>query len=412
MTGVRSGRIETDLRELAAFSAPGPGVTRLSYTDEHRAARDYIVTEMREAGLSVREDALGNITGRREGSEPSLPAIAVGSHFDSVRNGGMFDGTAGVVCALELARAFASADYRNRHPFEFIAILEEEGTRFGSGMLGGRAIAGLVRDVDLDTLRDDEGVSVREAATAFGLAPEALDKAARSRDELRVFIEPHIEQGPVLEQEGLEIGVVTAIVGIRVVRVSVTGRSDHAGTTPMHLRQDALVPAATMVTEVNRLVRALADGTVGTVGRLSVAPGGVNQVPGQVDFTIDLRSPNKQSLDGLVEEIDEMVWLTASRSGVTAETKAVFSLDPVELAPNVVAAVRQASAESGFSHRDMVSGAGHDSMFIAQVTDVGMLFVPSLAGRSHVPEEWTGFDALRKGAEVVMSVMTRLDESG
>nr|AAL55413.1 L-N-carbamoylase HyuC [Arthrobacter sp. BT801] len=412
MTSLRAqaDRIEKDIRDLARFSAGGPGVTRLSYTPEHAAARDLIIAAMQQAGLDVREDGLGNITGRREGSDPDLPAIAVGSHFDSVRNGGMFDGTAGVVCALEAARVVNESEYVNRHPFEFIAIVEEEGSRFNSGMLGGRALAGLVTDEDLDKLKDEDGISVRDAATEFGLQPGNLQTSVRSRLDLRAFIEPHIEQGPVLEQEGIEIGVVTSIVGIRTLRVAVLGRSDHAGTTPMHLRQDALIPSALMVREVNRLVNELGDETVATVGHLTVAPGGINQVPGEVNFTLDLRSPHEESLKQIVKQITVMIQEVASQAEVTANVEEFFSLDPVPLAPSVVDAVRQAASNLRFSHRDMPSGAGHDSMFISQVTDVGMVFVPSRDGRSHVPEEWSDFDDLRKGTDVVLGVMTALDK--
>ena len=403
-------RIETDIRKMATFSTvPGPGVTRFSYTPEHAAARDHIIALMRSAGLEVREDALGNITGRREGTEPTLPAIAAGSHFDSVRNGGMFDGTAGVICALEAARTLNDLGYRNRHPFEIIAIVEEEGSRFHSGMLGGRALAGLLSDEDLDSLRDDAGMSVRKAASDFGLHPENLKATSRSKDNLRTFIELHIEQGPMLEKECVEIGVVTSIVGIRPLRVTVMGRSDHAGTTPMHMRQDALVPAAIMVTQINHLVAQLLDSTVGTVGHLNVAPGGSNQVPGRVEFTVDLRSPDSKSLARAYKEIMRMINDEAVRGGVAVSIEERLCLGPVHLASAVVDVVREAATELGLSHRDMPSGAGHDSMFIAQVTDVGMIFVPSRGGRSHVPEEWTDFDDLRKGTDVMVRVLQDLD---
>lgn len=409
MQQAKADRIEREVRTLSRFSVEGPGVTRLSYTGEHAAAREVIIAAMKDTGLSVREDALGNIIGRREGTDPGLPAIAFGSHFDSVRNGGMFDGTAGVVCAIEAARVLQESGYANRHPLEVIAIVEEEGTRFSSGMLGGRAIAGLVSDSDLDTLVDEAGISVREAATAFGLNPGELHAAARSRSNLRAFIELHIEQGPILEQEQVEIGVVRGIVGVRAFRITVEGRSDHAGTTPMHLRQDALVPAALMVREINRFVNEIADGTVATVGHLTVAPGGLNQVPGAVEFTLDLRSPHEESLRVVADRVTAMVTEVASGAAVTAAVDEFFALDPVALSPVVVDRVRDAAAELGFSHRDITSGAGHDSMFIAQITDVGMVFVPSRAGRSHVPEEWTEFDDLRKGTDVMVRVITGLD---
>lgn len=405
----RAGRIEKDIRELANFSEEGPGVTRFSYTDQHRAARVHIVDAMKKAGLTVREDALGNIIGRREGKDPLLPAIAVGSHFDSVRNGGMFDGTAGVVSAIEVARVLHDAEFKNRHPMEFIAIVEEEGSRFNSGMLGGRAIAGLVEDEDLDRLKDADGVSVREAVESFGLDPSGLSKCARDRDSLRAFIELHIEQGPILEQENVDIGVVTSIVGIRTLGVSFTGRSDHAGTTPMHMRQDALIPASSVVQQIHEFVSSLEDGSVATVGHMTVSPGGINQVPGEVNFTVDLRSPNEASLVKLEEKVRSAVASFAAESGVAGSTEVYFSMAPVPLASDLINSVRAAASHRNLSHRDMPSGAGHDSMFIAQVTDVGMVFVPSKDGRSHVPEEWSEFDDLRKGTDVVLSVLEVLD---
>lgn len=405
-----SKRVEAAIRDLAGFSVPGNGVTRLSYTPEHAQARDYLVSLMQASGLEVREDAIGNIIGRREGSVLGLPAIATGSHFDSVRDGGMFDGVAGVVCALEAARLFAESGYENRHPFEYIAIVEEEGARFGSGMLGGRALAGLLSDTDLDHLKDEDGVSVREAAVGFGLLPERLAADARGRENLAAFVELHIEQGPVLEQEELEIGVVTSIVGIKALRVIVEGRSDHAGTTPMQMRVDALVPAARMVQVVNREVLSLTDGTVATVGHFVVTPGGVNQVPGRVEFTVDIRSPHADSLSNITAEIMMMIEEEARNSSVAVTIEQFFSSEPVGLAPRVVDAVREAARGQNLTYRDMHSGAGHDSLFIAQVTDVGMIFVPSRAGRSHVPEEWTEFGELVNGTDVLVQVMRSLDE--
>lgn len=402
-------RLERDLKALAQFTAtPGAGVTRFSFTPEDRAAREYIKAEMAKAGLSVREDAAGTVIGRREG-EVAGPVVMVGSHFDSVKHGGPFDGTAGVVAALEIARALQEHNVKTRYPIEFIAMIEEEGGRFGGGLFGSRAMAGKVSQEELVRNKDAQGISTAEAMAAFGFPPENIKAAERRPEDLKAFFELHIEQGPVLEAEGIDVGVVETIVGIVEYEVEITGRPDHAGTTPMTMRADALVAASRVIQAVERLAREAGGGAVGTVGRLEVAPGAANIVPGRVRFTVDFRAKDGRTLADLVAGLKKALH-EACQGEVTFNLTEKLSVPPVVLPESIRELfVREAEAR-GISTKVMLSGAGHDAMVLAGLTDVGLIFVPSRGGRSHCPEEWTDYAALKKGVDVLLGTILQIAE--
>lgn len=404
-------RIARTLEALAQYGATtGGGVTRLSYTEEYRAAQDYLRREMEAAGLTVRIDPMGNLIGRREGADSALAAIAVGSHLDSVRNGGRFDGAMGVVCGLELARMLREDGLTLRHPFEAVAIVEEEGNSFGSGILGGRALAGLVETDFLKKLTNADGVTAYDVMAAYGLHPEALAEVKRGRDDWACFIEPHIEQGPVLESEGLSVGIVDAIVGICTRRIVITGRPDHGGTTPMHLRLDAMVAASKVVQLADGLARELHDGTVATCGSLRVEPGAINVVPGRVEMTLDCRSSHQASIDTVVGAVEALLEQLRTE-GYGVEMSVLMDSAPVRLSQRVAAALKRGMAENGLPVRTLPSGAGHDAMFISRVTDVGMLFVSSRDGRSHCPEEFTDTADIARCCDVVYSALKELDRA-
>lgn len=402
-------RLERDLKALAQFTAtPGAGVTRFSFTPEDRAAREYIKAEMAKAGLSVREDAAGTVIGRREG-EVAGPVVMVGSHFDSVKHGGPFDGTAGVVAALEIARVLQEHNVKTRYPIEFIAMIEEEGGRFGGGLFGSRAMAGKVSQEELVRNKDAQGISTAEAMAAFGFPPENIKAAERRPEDLKAFFELHIEQGPVLEAEGIDVGVVETIVGIVEYEVEITGRPDHAGTTPMTMRADALVAASRVIQAVERLAREAGGGAVGTVGRLEVAPGAANIVPGRVRFTVDFRAKDGRTLADLVAGLKKALH-EACQGEVTFNLTEKLSVPPVVLPESIRELfVREAEAR-GISTKVMLSGAGHDAMVLAGLTDVGLIFVPSRGGRSHCPEEWTDYAALKKGVDVLLGTILQIAE--
>jgi allantoate deiminase len=298
---------------------------------------------------------------------------------------------------------------KTRYPIEFIAMIEEEGGRFGGGLFGSRAMAGKVSREELLRNKDAQGISTAEAMAAFGFPPENIKAAERRPEDLKAFFELHIEQGPVLEAAGIDVGVVETIVGIVEYEVEIGGRPDHAGTTPMTMRADALVAASRVVQAVERLAREAGGGAVGTVGRLEVAPGAANIVPGRVRFTVDFRAKDGRTLADLVAGLKTALH-EACQGELTFTLTEKLSVPPVVL-PEAIRAllVREAEAR-GISTKVMLSGAGHDAMVMAGLTDVGLIFVPSRGGRSHCPEEWTDYAALKKGVDVLLGTILQIAE--
>lgn len=403
-------RIQQDIEALSAYNAtPGAGLTRFSFSPEHRAAADYIMKRMREAGLAVREDAVGTVVGRLEGRRPDAPVVMMGSHFDSVRNGGNFDGPAGVVAALETARVLAERGVTPEHPVEFVAMVEEEGARFGGGLFASRAMAGRLTAHELETFQDGDGVTVGEAMRAFGLDPARCAEAARAPGSVKGFLELHIEQGPVLESAGADVGVVDVIVGIRELKITLTGRPDHAGTTPMDMRADAYLAACRVALAANEAAVAAGRGTVATVGKVEVLPGSFNIVPGRVVFYIDIRSPETGCIGRVVDAVTaRLESLCAGNPALRADLRTMMEVAPVAMDPHLRSLLTQNAEALGLTCRAMLSGAGHDAMVMADVAPAGLLFVPSRGGRSHCPEEWTDYEQLQKGVEAVCRAVLAL----
>lgn len=404
-------RIKKDIEELAKFNAtPGKGLTRFSFTEEDRKAREYIKAKMEEAGLKVYEDAAGTVVGRREGSDKNLPVVMVGSHFDSVKNGGNFDGSAGVIAGLEIARVMHENNIKTRHPIEFIAMIEEEGGRFGGGLFASRAMVGKVTKHELETFKDEEGVSIGEAMRKFGFDPEKIEDAKRDPKKLKAFFELHIEQGPVLESEQKDVGIVDTIVGIDQYEVEVVGRPDHAGTTPMNMRADALVLSSSVIYDINKFAREAEEGTVATVGNIKVYPGAANIVPGKVVFTIDIRSKKDSVIKNIGSRIKKALKERCEKQGLSYKMEQKISVPPVELPEEIINTFKDKADKIGVSFKQMMSGAGHDAMVMAGITDVGLIFVPSKDGRSHCPEEWTDYNQLQKGVELMLEAVLEYAE--
>lgn len=404
-------RIKKDIEILGGFNAtPGKGLTRFSFTKEDKDAREYIKNEMKKVGLTVYEDPAGTIIGRLEGVLKDGPVVMVGSHYDSVKNGGNFDGPAGVVAALEAARVIKENDIKSQYPIEFIAMIEEEGGRFGGGLFGSRAMTGKVTREQLDFYKDQEGISIGQAMKDFGFDPDRIHEAVRKPEDVKAFLELHIEQGPILEANKKDIGIVEYIVGIREFEVVVKGRPDHAGTTPMTMRVDALDGAAAVIGKISDFGKEAGEGTVATVGVLQVSPGAANIVPGEVRFTVDIRSKKSSCIEEVTEKIKQMLKEVAERKKVTYEIIEKLDVAPVKLAEGIVDHFHKNCDQLGFSKERMLSGAGHDAMIMAGITDVGLIFVPSKDGRSHCPEEWTDYEDLQKGIELVYK--TILDIAG
>ena len=405
-------RIKRDIEELSKFNAtPGNGLTRFSLTEEDRKARNYLKKELKKLSLEIYEDEAGSLVARREGTKEDAPVIMIGSHFDSVKNGGNFDGPAGVIMALEIMRVLEENNVQTKYPLEFVAMIEEEGGRFGSGVFGSRAMAGKVSYQDLINNKDADGISMAEAFEDFGFDPKKIEDAKRDPEELKAFIELHIEQGPVLENENKDVGLVDFIVGINEIKVEIEGRPDHAGTTPMDMRKDALSSAAEVVSEIKNFAVEAGKGTVATAGELTVEPGAANIVPGKVEFTVDIRSKDLGCIEEVREKIKNSLEEIKQKYGVDFSIENLLMVEPVELSPEIFSLFEEEVEKQNFSYKKMISGAGHDAMIMSELTDVGLIFVPSRDGRSHCPEEWTDYDDLQKGIELIYNTILKLGES-
>jgi len=401
-------RIEQHIEALAQFTAtPGSGTTRLTYSQEDLHARNYIKEQMKASCLNVTEDGFGNIFGKMEGTLEDAPSVMIGSHFDSVPNGGAYDGPAGVVAALEVAHLFHKNDLKPKYPLEIIALVEEEGSRFGGGLMGSRGITGVLSEADFNSLKDRDGVSTVEAMQKIGLDP-ALPKGRDSRT-MKAFLELHIEQGPILEEKNIPIGVVDAIVGLTQYEVTVKGQAGHAGTTPMDRRSDALIAASKIISQLPELAVEEGNGTVLTVGRLNVFPNGANVIPDKVVFTVDLRSGKEEHVLNVIEKMKECI-NTHQESGIEILAEEQLYIQPKALNENIRALLEDKSEESNVSYCSINSGAGHDAMIFSDFTDVGMLFIPSKAGLSHCPEEWSDSEHIAKAAEIFYEAAKELTE--
>lgn len=403
-------RIQKDIEELSKYnSTPGKGLTRFSLTKADKGAREYLKNELNKLDLEIYEDAAGSLFGKMKGTDETAPSIIIGSHFDSVKNGGNFDGPAGVVMALEIMRTLKENGVKTKYPIEFVAMIEEEGGRFGGGVFGSRAMIGNISYQDLLNYKDDEGISMAEAFTSFGFNPKKIETAKRDPKDIKAFIELHIEQGPVLETGNIDVGLVDFIVGINEFKVIIKGRPDHAGTTPMNMRQDALVAASEVITKINKFAIDAKEGTVATVGVLNVHPGAANIVPGEVQFTVDIRSRKEECIKSVKKNI-ELALKSIEEQNLECRIREMLYVKPVNMSKTITDIFENESIENNFSYKRMTSGAGHDAMIMASITDVGLIFVPSKDGRSHCPEEWTDYDQLQKGIELIYNTVLKLGE--
>lgn len=388
---------------LAAISADngpdGGALTRLYLTPEHRRANDLVAGWMRDAGMEVREDAAGNILGRYEGKRPGLPALLLGSHLDTVRDAGKYDGMLGVVTAIAVVAELNRTGRRLPFAVEVIGFADEEGTRFQSTLIGSRAVAGTFEPSVLEA-RDADGTALADAMRAFGLDPAAVSTAARRPQDVLAYAELHIEQGPVLESLGRAVGVVTAIAGATRYAVTVTGTAGHAGTVPMHLRRDALAAAAEMVLAVEEIASGR-DRLVGTVGRIEASPGATNVIPGRVRFTIDLRADRDPVRAERADALLARLRAIAERRGVELAVEVLHDSPAVACHPALMERFAAAAAAEGLEAPELPSGAGHDAMALAPLAPVAMLFVRCDRGISHNPAESVTAADAEAGARVL-----------
>jgi allantoate deiminase len=401
-------RLTDRIARLARITAtPGDGVTRESYTELYEEGAGLVEGWMREAGLATRRDTAGNLFGRLDGSDGDRPCILVGSHIDTTLNAGALDGVYGVLGAIE---AVDRLDGTPGRPVEVLAMTAEE-PRFSTGCLGSRALVGDLTPELAARLSDRDGITLAEAMRALSMDPERLGEAQLPPGHAEVFVEMHIEQGAVLEQEGRRVGIVNAIAAPHDLRVGLTGTAAHAGTTPMALRHDAFLGAAEIALAVEaRAVASPTGRTVGTVGAVSVRPGANNIVPGHVEIEVDVRDTDLDAREAAVADVRSTAEAVCARRGLGLDVETIARDTPVACSEIVQRAVAEACADCGIEGRVMASGAYHDAIVLARQMPVGMLFVPSVGGVSHHPDEHTDPGDLDLGVDVLTGTLTRLAE--
>src|SRR5215470_13837865 len=397
-------RLEQTMEELGRIGATDRGgLTRLALSDEDKRGRDLLVRWMREAGLRVTVDQMGNIFGERAG-HPGQPPVMMGSHADSVPTGGKYDGQLGVLCALETIRVLNDHRVRTRHPVTMVVFTNEEGARFQPAMIASGVMAGKIPLEDAYNARDKDGIRLVDELERIGyLGPEPCVPRP-----FRAYLELHIEQGPWLEEEGLSVGVVEGIVAIAWSRLTIHGVQDHAGPTPMRIRHDALVAAAEVITGVRRIAREIGGELVTTIGNLVVSPNIVNAIPGKVTLSIDMRDPKDATLDRALARLEPIVREACEREGVRYELENYWRVPYTPFDRAVVDTVERAARSAGARHRRILSGAGHDAQYMAAIGPTGMIFVPSHDGRSHCEEEFTPIDDIEYGARTLLLAAVEL----
>jgi len=399
-------RIAEDIAALAEITEPGRPYTRRAFSPMFLRGREWLVRRFKAAGLETRIDASGNLIGRRRGTVGGR-TIMLGSHSDTVPDGGRFDGIAGLSAALEVARALHDQRIALKHDLEIVDFLAEEVSIFGVSCIGSRGMAGVRPAEWLD--RTVDALSLRQGIAEVGGNPQVLEK----REDIAAFLELHIEQGPVLEDGHLDIGVVTAIAGITRIEIVVNGRADHAGTTPMGSRQDALVGAAWLVLGIRKLAEARAAGPThfaATVGEFSIEPGAANVVPARARLLVDARAEDRAVMLDFAGALEALVAQVAADTRLSIDMPVTISDNlPTPCDPLVLDTLDAAAVAVGARHRRMASGAGHDTAWMARVTKAGMIFIPCLGGRSHTPDEYAETADVALGAAVLLEAVKRLD---
>lgn len=394
------GEIVARIETLAKISETADALTRIYLTRELRTAADQLLAWMREAGMAARMDAIGNVVGRYEGERVGLPCLMLGSHYDTVRNAGKWDGPLGVITAISCVAELNRRGKRFPFAIEVVGFADEEGVRFSSTLLGSRAIAGTFDPRALDAV-DRDGVSMRRALQDFGLDPNAIKSAARRKSDVLGYIELHIEQGPVLEALNLPVGVVSAISGASRFIIHLEGMAGHAGTVPMDRRRDALTGAAECILMIERYCRAC-KGLVGTVGQATVLPGATNVIPGRVSFTLDVRSGSDDQRKAAVADLTKEIAALASARQLDCRIEQTHENRSVPCASSISVKIADAIESAGYAVHELPSGAGHDGMAITDIADIGMIFVRCRGGLSHHPDEHVELADAEVGARVLL----------
>lgn len=405
---IQRERLVKDFEAMAQLTAPGEGINRLAFTDADWAGRQYIIDCMTDAGLSVEIDDFGNVIGYKIGKKPDLPVVMVGSHTDSVPNGGNYDGVVGVLSAIEVIRSMIDDGYEHDHTIAVVDFMCEESGRFGNATLGSKAMRGELTVQDLQRLVDKQGISLYEALKGRNLNPDGIENMVYKRP-VKSFTEIHIEQGKVLEHERKTIGIVTGIAAPERFYVTIRGNADHSGATPMNLRHDALCGASKIILGIEEIASMQEEPpVVGTVGVVEVTPGAMNVIPGAVKLGVDIRSISKAARNSVVTLVKEFIDITAEKRGLSYTIETIAQDHPVEMHPAMIREIEEAVKSVGVEYMTMPSGAGHDAMHWAEAVPTGMIFIPCRDGISHNPAEFAEMDDIVTGAEVLDKVIRKL----
>jgi len=406
---INETRINQTMQELGELGDSPEGMLRVAYSPEDIAGRDYAIKMMQEAGLETHIDTAGNIIGRRPGSDDSLPAIAMGSHTDTVPKGGKYDGALGVMAAIEVIRTLEEQGHNTRHPLEVIDFTNEEGTRFHRWLVGSRSMSGLLEQEDLDAV-DDDGLSLGPCLADIGGDISRIEEAVRKPGELAAYFELHIEQGPYLDRSGTPIGVVTGITGRAVFEVEIEGKANHAGTTPMSTRRDALVSASKLVLAIQKMAAEQEICRVSTVGSIKAVPNAVNVIPGSASIGLEFRDTDMEALASAEQELQRITDQAVIDDAVDIDVIRHRFTTSVPITPDMQAMVAEAAENCGFEWESLPSGAGHDAQAVANIAPVAMIFVPSLDGISHSKEEYSTPQACANGAQVLLELLLLADD--
>lgn len=402
-------RMFNDLSTIVDYTkTPQNGCTRFSYSNEDKQARDYLFIQMKELGLSIKVDGIGNIRAKY-GEAINEPAVMVGSHIDTVKNGGKFDGLTGVLAGLETIRVIQEEKLTLTHPIELIIFVEEEGSNFGITMLGSKMLTGKYELADLKSIQNGESYSVYDIAKNAGFEVESVGKDILTEDEVDSMIELHIEQGAVLETKNKSIGLVQAIAGMKTLKITLYGDSNHAGTTPMDLRHDPLAGAATIISFIQNVAKnAALPTTVVTVGKITCTPNIPNVIPQEVEFFVDIRDVEANGIELISDELIGKIDEVSTEYGLESHIELVGASDCRKLSPRVVTFIEQTAEEYNYDYMKMNSGAVHDAAMMTELTDVGMIFIPSVGGKSHCPEEYTKMEDIKSGGDLLLNVVKGL----
>ncbi len=402
-------RLKQMILDLAEWNdTPGEGISRFSYGEKDAKARKYLIDICEELGLKVRVDAVGNIFARLEGTNPKALPVMTGSHIDSVKNGGRFDGIVGSVAALEAARVMVESGYQPKHPIDVVFFAEEEGSNFSAPVFGSKLLVGKLTLQDLKRVTNHEGITAYEMMKDAGLKPDNLAEDVIRPGTVKAMIELHIEQSTRLFSEKQTIGIVNGIAGLNWLKVTLKGNTNHAGATPMSLRQDPMEAAAKIISQIPDFARSTSDTAVATVGKIEMKPNIPNAIPGEVVFVVDVRDVTKEGVASMADKIRAAVEKHSKENAVTWDMETVATTEPIEIKQYMVDTMAKCADGLQADYIFMPSGAVHDSNYIAEVTDIGMIFVPSVEGRSHVKEEFTEWSDIKVGADLLLRTLVEI----